>query len=209
MNKVVICPTITAFDAGEYKAQVERVQGFAKRIHIDLMDGEFAPTKSPGLDEIWWPPELVADIHLMYQRPMDQLQTLIRLKPSLVIIHQEADVDHRAFAQQLKAADIKAGLGLLSGTSVEQVADNLTYYDHALIFSGDLGRHGGIADLVLLSKVKQLRAIKPELEISWDGGIDAENARILIEGGVDVLNAGSFVQQSKTPEHSYNILQEI
>ena len=205
MSKVVICPTITAFDAEEYKAQIERVQGFAKRIHIDLMDGEFAPTKSPGLDEIWWPPELVADIHLMYQRPMDQLQALIRLKPSLVIIHQEADVDHQSFTGQLHSY----GLGLLSGTSVEQVADNLTYYDHALIFSGDLGRHGGIADLGLLGKVKQIRAIKPELEISWDGGIDAENARILIEGGVGVLNAGSFVQQSKTPEHSYNILQEI
>src|ERR1017187_3160497 len=116
----IICPTVTAYNPHEYRSQIERVQSFAKRLHIDLMDGEFAPTKSPGLDRVWWPAEIVADIHLMYQRPMDCLEQLVKLKPRLVIIHSEADVQHMDFAARLHAADILAGLAILHDTLIKE-----------------------------------------------------------------------------------------
>src|ERR1700753_2375748 len=67
MNPVAICPTITAFGTHDYRAQMEMLEPFAERIHIDLMDGVFAPHISPGLDQIWWPDSITADLHLMYQ----------------------------------------------------------------------------------------------------------------------------------------------
>lgn len=209
MPKAIICPTITAFDTIEYKAQIERVQPFAKRIHIDLMDGEFAPTKSPELSDIWWPTTLKADIHLMYQRPLEQLEALIELRPDLIIIHQEAEVDHASFTTELKKSGIRAGLALLSKTSVESAAGNLHYYDHVLIFSGDLGRHGGEADLSLLSKAKTLRKINQRLEIAWDGGINDGNAAQIIAKGVDVLNVGGFVQDAESPADNYQKLDSL
>ena len=41
----VICPTVTAVSEHDYKEQLLRLKPFAKRIHIDLMDGRFAPTE--------------------------------------------------------------------------------------------------------------------------------------------------------------------
>jgi ribulose-phosphate 3-epimerase len=205
----VICPTITAFDPHEYRAQMERIAPFASRVHIDLMDGDFAPSKSPPLEHVWWPKHLVADIHLMYRRPMDYLETLIKLKPHLVVVHNEADVHHMHFAAELHKHDIKTGLAILQDTPVEYAFQIMHSFDHVLIFSGHLGYHGGKTDLGLLDKVKKVRAHHPDAEIAWDGGINDENARALVEGGVDVLNTGGFIQKSDDPESAYAKLKAI
>jgi len=205
----VICPTVTAYDPHEYREQMERLQPFAKRVHIDLMDGQLAPTVSPGLDKIWWPEALTADIHLMYQRPMNYLDQLVKLKPHLVVIHYEAEVDHARFATQLREHGIKAGLAILQPTPAEAINDLMKSFDHVLIFSGNLGHHGGQADLGLLEMVGEVRKNYPEIEISWDGGINDQNAKQLAEAGVDVLNVGGFIQKADDPAQAYHLLEDL
>lgn len=205
----VICPTITAYDAHQYREQMERVSGFAQRIHIDLMDGDFAPTTSLAIDQIWWPHDIVADIHLMYRRPMDYLEKLIKLRPKMVIIHNEAEVHHMHFVAELHKENILAGLAVLHDTPIEHAYQIMHSFDQVLIFSGDLGYHGGVADLGLLDKVKKVHQHHSEAEIAWDGGINTDNARILKDGGVDVLNVGGFIQKSEDPAYNYKKLQDI
>lgn len=209
MHKPVICPTVTAFDSHTYREQMENVVPFAKRIHIDLMDGEFAPTKSPPLDHSWWPHEVKADIHLMYQRPMDYLDQLIKMKPRMVIVHNEADMHHMHFVAELHKENILVGLAILQDTPVEYAYQIMHSFDHVLVFSGHLGYHGGVADMRLLDKVKKIREHHFEAEIGWDGGIDADNAKELIEAGVNVLNVGGFIQKSQNPKSAYAKLKDI
>lgn len=202
----IICPTVTAVNLHEYKVQLLRLTPFAKRVHIDLMDGAFAPTVSPTLDEIWWPPELSVDIHLMYQNPMDHIDQLIKLRPRMVIIHNEAQVHHMHFAAELHKAGILAGLAILHDTPIEYANQIMHSFDHVLVFSGRLGYHGGEADLGLLDKVSKIRVHHPEVEIGWDGGINDQNARQLVAGGVQVLNAGGFIQHAVNPAAAYQTL---
>ena len=199
----VICPTVTATEPHTYRAQLERILPFAKRIHVDLMDGVFAPTKSPELSQIWLPAEAMCDIHLMYQKPMDYTDQLIKLRPHMVIIHNEADVHHMHFAALLHREGIKVGLALLQDTPAEYAFQIMHSFDHVLVFSGDLGHHGGVADLGLLDKVKKIREHHPEVEIGWDGGVDAKNATRLAEAGTDVLNVGGFIHKADDPEDAY------
>lgn len=199
----IICPTVTAFESHEYRKQMERIAPFAKRVHIDLMDGVFTSTKSPGLGQIWWPHELMADIHLMYQKPMDSLQQIIKLKPNMVVIHNEVEVHHMLFAAELHKEDIKVGLAILHDTPIEYAFQIMHSFDQVLVFSGHLGEHGGVADLGLLDKVQKIRAHHPDAEIAWDGGINDQNARQLIDGGVDVLNVGGFIQSAINPLDAY------
>jgi ribulose-phosphate 3-epimerase len=204
-----ICPTVTAFDTHEYRVQMERLEPFCERVHIDLMDGMFAPTTSPGLDHVWWPKNMIADIHLMYQDPAAHIDQLITLKPNLVVIHQEASGDHRNFADQLHRNGIKVGLAILHDTPVEQVRETIASFDHVLVFSGDLGRHGGVADMNILQKVAKVREYSPDIEVGWDGGVSDENAAALIAGGVNVLNVGGFIQNSTDPAAAYAKLKTI
>lgn len=205
----IVCPTVTAYDNHEYREQISRIESFAKRIHIDLMDGEFAPTKSPSLEHIWWPHHLKADIHLMYQHPMNHLEELIKLKPHMVIVHNEASLHHMHFAAELHLHDIKTGLAILHDTPIEYAHQIMHSFDQVLIFSGNLGFHGGDADLSLLSKVAYVREHHPEVEIAWDGGITSLNAHQLVAAGVDVLNTGGFIQQAPDPAHAYATITAV
>lgn len=205
----IVCPTVLAAEPHEFREQMERVMPFAGRVQIDLMDGEFAPTKSIELEKVWWPQSTTADIHLMYQRPNDQLGLLVKLRPHLVIIHSEASVDHMHFAAELHRYGIQAGIAILKETPVEWVERLLPSFDHLLIFSGDLGRFGGEADLGLLDKAKKAKRLNPDIEIGWDGGINADNAAELAENGVDVLNVGGFIQRASNPHGAYATLEAL
>ncbi|HET8709678.1 MAG TPA: hypothetical protein VFL85_05395 [Candidatus Saccharimonadales bacterium] len=201
-----ICPTVTAYDLAAYRQQLARITPFAERIHIDLMDGQFAPTKSPDLDKIWLPAGKINDIHLMYQEPAAFLPQLIKLRPHLVVIHNEAHVHHMHFAAELHKAGIKAGLAILQDTPVEHTHQIMHSFDHALIFSGNLGHHGGEANLELLNKVAKVREHHPTAEIAWDGGINDQNFKQLVEAGVDVLNVGGYIQNAADPAAAYQSL---
>ncbi len=61
----------------------------------------------------------------------------------------------------------------------------------------------------LLTKVRQLRKLKKDIEIGWDGGINQDNAKKLILGGVDVLNVGGSIQKAGSPAKAYATLKSI
>jgi len=202
-----ITPTVTANNAHTYRTQMERLAPFATRVHIDVMDGTFAPVKSINLDQSWWPGGVRADLHMMVENPFDHVELYRALGPQLVIVHAEAAGDFMAFAEAMHKHGIETGVALLQETSVDTIAPALSMIDHVLIFSGDLGHFGGTADLGLLDKVRHLRELKPTLEIGWDGGINDQNIYKLAEAGVDVLNVGGFIQRADNPEQAYEKLR--
>lgn len=204
-----VCPTVTAYDLTDYRQQITRLTPFAERLHIDVMDGHLAPTRSPGLDKIWLPAGKINDIHLMYREPLEALPLLIKLRPYLVVIHNEAHVHHMHFAAELHKAGIKAGLAILQDTPVENAYQIMHSFDQVLIFSGNLGHQGGHANLGLLDKVRKVREHHPAAEIAWDGGINDHNAGQLAEAGVDVLNVGGFIQKAEDPAARYRALLEL
>lgn len=205
----VVCPTVTATDLHEYRRQVELIGPFAGRIHFDFMDGIFTPTHSPELIHAWWPDGVQVDMHIMYKYPLDHLETIIHLKPQLVIVHAEAEGNFLQFAQELHEHGIKVGVAVLPETELVAIKPALKHIDHVLVFSGKLGFHGGIANLDLLNRVRTLRHWKPNLEIGWDGGINADNAQRLIDAGVDVLNVGGAIHRAQSPGETFATLQAL
>ena len=204
-----ICPTILAENVDIYRQQVERVTSFATRVHLDVTDGEFALGKTVAMDQLWWPGGVRADIHVMYKRPFAHAELLLDLGPQLIIVHAEAEGDFIGFAEKAHKRGVEVGVALLPETSPELIRPALKWIDHVLVFSGSLGHFGGQADLRLLPKIKHLQKVKPQLEIGWDGGINAKNARALAMSGVDVLNTGGFIQNASDPFKAYQQLQQV
>jgi ribulose-phosphate 3-epimerase len=202
----VVAPTILCETEDDYKASVERVHPFAQRVHIDLTDGEFAPTFTVGVNQIWWPQEWTVDVHAMVARPSQYVDALIQLKPATVIFHAEASEDLTPTMARLKQAGIRAGVALLKPTVPSTVQAYIQAADHVLVFSGDLGHYGGTASLMQLEKVRLIRNIHPEVEVGWDGGANAENAFSLAQGGVDVVNCGGAINNAQDPAAAYKQL---
>ena len=199
----VIAPCITCETEDDYKVTIERLHPFAQRVHIDLMDGQFTPNFSVGVNQIWWPQEWIVDVHAMVANPSQYVDALIQLKPHTVIFHAEASEDLMPTIQKLKAAGIKSGVALLKPTVPHTVQEYIENADHVLVFCGNLGFYGGTASLMQLEKVRLIRSIHPTVEVGWDGGANLENAFSLVQGGVDVVNAGSAINKAQDPAATY------
>jgi len=207
---VSICPTVTTDDPEVYRQQVEQTLAYAHRIHIDLADGIFTPNRLMSIEDVWWPGGVRADLHVMYEQPFEHLPALVALQPQLIIVHAEAQGDFLAFANECHRHGVEVGVALLPETPVDAIAPALHVVDHVLIFSGHLGHFGGHADMSLLGKAQQLRLLKPQIEIGWDGGINDRNIRALALGGIDVLNAGGYLHGALAPKTAYlKLLAEV
>lgn len=210
----IICPTVTPDTVEEYNRQAGVLVKFAKRVHLDFMDGEFAPSSSPDLSKVTKPTKpgggIKVDLHVMYQKPFEDLETIIKFKPNLVIVHAEADGNFVEMARELHRHGIKAGVALLQPTPVSILKPALTELDHVLIFSGNLGYQGGSAvDLDLLKKVKEIHRLKSGLEIAWDGGVNDQNVNALADGGIDVINVGGFIMKAENPRERFETLNNL
>lgn len=201
-----VAPAILAENSEMYKQQIDAVREFATRAHIDVTDGEFAPNFTVNAADLWWPEEWEVDIHAMVQRPEEHLATIVQLKPSLAIFHAEAEGNLPGVFATLKQYGIRSGLALLRSTVPESVASLIEQVDHVLIFAGDLGRQGGVANMMQLEKVRLVKRINPEAEIGWDGGVNIDNAYTLTQGGVNILNVGGAIQRSDNPSVMYQQL---
>ena len=205
----IICPAVLNDDMVEFESYFSIAKGFAKRIHLDIMDGSFTDAKSVDLAAIKWPSHYQIDIHLMVAEPMNYIDKLIELHPHMVIVHNEANVHHMLFAAMLHQADILSGLALLQDTPVDYAKQIMHSFDHVLIFSGDLGHYGGTADLSLLSKVNEILDYHPGVEIGWDGGVNPDNLSKIALSGVDVINVGSAISRATNPKDAYDKLEEL
>ena len=204
----VIAPAILAENAQQYKEQVDRITGFAERVHIDLTDGEFAPTFTVSIPELWAPEGWTIDIHAMVNKLDEYVPKLIALRPHLIIIHAEAEGDVLGALKEIKRSGIMAGLALLKPTVPQTVEELIKEAEHVLIFSGELGKFGGTASLMQLEKIRLVKMINPNVEIGWDGGVMVDNAYSLVQGGVNVLNVGETIQKATDPPAMFAKLQQ-
>lgn len=201
-----IAPAVLAETTEQFKQYMEKIHQLADRVHIDISDGEFAPTFTINATEAWWPQGWHADIHAMVARPSEYVDQLIALKADLIIFHAEVEEDLIPILQKVKSAGVKAGIALQRPTVPSTVAPLIEASDHVMIFSGDLGRYGGSASLMQLEKIRLIKAIKADVEIGWDGGVSLDNAFGLTQGGVDVLNVGGTIAKSADPGATYSAL---
>lgn len=202
----VIAPTVLAATPEDYKASLEKIHTFATRIHVDLSDGNFAPTQTITSSQIWWPQEWQMDVHAMVNDPALYVDELLALKPHLIIFHAEVKTDLLPVMQKIKASGVKAGISLVRTTVPSDVAPLIDAADHVMIFSGNLGKYGGTASLMQLEKVRLVKNINAGAEIGWDGGVAVENAFSLAQGGVDVMYVGGAIQKAEDPKAIYDAL---
>lgn len=205
-----IAPTITVSTLEEFQASIARIEPFAKRVHIDISDGQFAPVEMVSVDEIYWPKEWIVDVHAMVKQPLDYVGKLIAMKPNLITFHAESDIDIVPVIKSIQQYGIKAGVALLKSTVPSTVTEAIKAADHVLIFSGNLGYYGGTASMMQLEKIRLIKKINPKVEIGWDGGVNPSNAFTLSQGGVDVLNTGGAINKADDPAAVYaKLVEEI
>ena len=212
----IIAPTITTNDPAVYARRLEDFLTFAPRIQIDITDGQFAPSQTINLNQVYWPPadkrECKIDLHLMLQRPIDWLDQIVAVVPDKVILHAESDDAGRMLPriyEHLQRFGMQVGVALLPETQPADVADIIRVVDSVLIFGGHLGYQGGVADLTQLEKIPAIQQINSTVTIEWDGGANLSNVSQIAAAGVDQINIGSAISGASDPAAAYRQLVEV
>lgn len=212
----IIAPTITTNDPAVYARRLEDFLTFAPRIQIDITDGQFAPSQTINLNQVYWPPadkrECKIDLHLMLQRPIDWLDQIVAVVPDKVILHAESDDAGRMLPriyEHLQRFGMQVGVALLPETQPADVADIIRAVDSVLIFGGHLGYQGGVADLTQLGKIPAIQQINSTVTIEWDGGANLSNVSQIAAAGVDQINIGSAISGASDPAAAYRQLVEV
>ncbi len=204
----VITPTITTDDEHEYRQQMELIADFADGVHLDFADGELAPTKLLPLNKAWRDDALITHAHIMYKSPKNYIKDILRLDADLVILHAESR-DITDCLKMLQKNGTRAGIALLPETPILILTRYEGLFDHVLIFAGNLGHQGGKADMTMTKKAYEVKERFPNVEISWDGGVNDENIEEIVFAGVSIVNVGSFLKNAKNPKKTYDKLTSL
>ncbi len=202
----LIVPAILTADLNDCNAQIQAANIFCKRVQVDISDGTFAPSVLVPISSLTWPEGLVMDLHIMSAKPSDHLEAILKVKPGLCILHAEVSDDIVSITNKLHAAGIKVGIALLKNSFPGKYSSYIAMADHVLIFASEIGKQGAPADMMQVEKVALVRAIKPEVEIGWDGGANLGNVRALARAGIDVINVGSAISKASDKPAMYQSL---
>jgi ribulose-phosphate 3-epimerase len=210
-KKVLVAPSILSADLGRLAEEITAAEkAGADVIHIDVMDGHFVPN-------ITWGPLVVSaarratklplDVHLMIENPEFYVEDFAKAGADWITVHIEACPHLNRNIQQIRQAgekvgrEILAGVAINPGTSLITVDEIMRDLDLLLIMTVNPGFGAQAFIPGMLDKIRFAKAAIDELGldvlIEIDGGASAENARQLVQAGVDVIVAGNSVFKAK------------
>lgn len=214
---VKIAPSILSADFSKLGEEVKRIdQAGADWVHIDVMDGQFVPNitfGAPVVKSLRDKTDKCFDVHLMIEEPGRFIDDFVDAGADMITVHYEACKHIDRTIQLIKSKNIKAGIALNPGTSVDLIKDLIPEIDMVLIMSVNPGFGGQKFIEYTINKVKEVNELKSkynkDLIIEIDGGIGANNIKTVVEAGVNVAVAGSAVfKEGKIEENIEELKSE-
>jgi ribulose-phosphate 3-epimerase len=203
----LVAPSLLAADFSNLGSEVEMInESLADWLHLDIMDGMFVPNISFGFPVIEAVREISTkplDVHLMINDPDRYINRFHDCGASHLTVHYEACTHLNRTVNEIRSLGMKAGVSLNPHTPVMLLKDILPFVDIILIMTVNPGFGGQSFIPATLNKVGELRSMIDEegydILIEADGGIDIQNAPILVHTGVDVLVAGNAIFSADDP----------
>jgi len=217
---IKLAPSILAADFGRLRDQVKEAEtAGADMIHLDIIDGHFAPNISFGKEISKMSIEscsLPHDAHLMVTDPEHYIDDFLEIGADYITFHLEIGGTRKDLGKnrwvytlgnppdkgrilwlisRIKEGGARAGLTLNPPTDIEQAFPYLHQIDLLLLMSVNPGFAGqAFMDNVyrkidLAAKFKQDNDLS--FEIMVDGGVGLDNAHELHKAGADILVSGS------------------
>jgi ribulose-phosphate 3-epimerase len=206
MSHLVARSLLTA-DFSNLASEVEMInESEADWLHLDIMDGVFVPNISFGFPVIETVRELSTkplDVHLMIIDPDRYLQRFSDAGASTLTVHYEACRHLHRTVTEIRRLGMQAGVTLNPHSPVMLLKDILPYIDMVLLMTVNPVYGGQSFIQGSIIKIGELRSMIDEggydVLIEADGGIDLQNAPVLVHAGVDVLVVGNTVFSASDP----------
>jgi len=195
MKQAKIIPSIIAKNQKELNARLRKVSGHARIVQLDVMDGKFVKNKSLIFDFNLPRGRMKYEAHLMMKDPQNWIKKNSR-KVDVIIIHAESSVDILELIKLVKSKKKRVGIAINPRSSVASIRSYLGKTNMVLVMTVHPGKYGAKFLPAMLSKIKQLRGLKPEMNIEVDGAVSDKTISRLRKSGANSFVVGSYLQKS-------------
>ena len=174
-----IIPAILPTDADDLKKKILALPGEINYFHLDVLD-------LPAGGDIWTDFRQDFEAHLMVADPEAIIEKWVERGAKRLIVHKITDKILKYRGQ------VEIGLAFELDVPISDVLVIAELSDFVHVMSiAEIGAQGHPFDERIFDRIKAVQEKFPELPISVDGGITAENYRKLIDVGADRLVVGS------------------
>lgn len=214
-TSVKISPSIMSADLANLARDLHAVRN-ADYIHIDVIDGQFAPNLTYGAPVVAAckrATDVPLDVHLMIDNPDEHADWFVDAGADLVTVHVEAARHLHRLIAHLHDRGVKAGVVLNPATPVCMVEHVIEDVDVVMLmsvnpgFGGQSFIEGTYAKLRQLTEMCRAHGASPLIEL--DGGVGASNAAAVARAGADFLVAGSAVFGAEDPYGAVDELRSL
>lgn len=206
MNEVIPSPGTENKSWEEIEEKINLVKPFARTLHIDVLDGQFAPntTFSDASKFIGYTRGTLFEVHLMVNDPLKYLKDWADAGFQRFIGQIEKMPDPVEFVAQGQLLGA-VGLAIDGPTNLDVLGDiNLNDLDCLLIMTINAGFSGQEFKFEMLEKIREIRKKYPHLSIEVDGGINDKTIIEAKNAGANrfvttsaLYNAGNIIEEFK------------
>ena len=201
-----LAPSIISANYATFGDDLRRVEPFAARWHVDVMDGHYVPNLTIGpafVETIASVSTLPQDVHLMVTNPGETWEWYAKAGAARIAFHPETAADPRGLLRTLAGAGIGPGLAVNPDVTVDEVRPYIDDVDHLVVMSVYPGFAGQRFIEDVLPKIRALRDLVDagarRVQLIVDGGVNLETAPACVEAGADVLVSASAVFGADDP----------
>lgn len=197
-----LAASILSADFGRMAEDCNDVLGLgADLLHVDIMDGHFAPNLTMGADMIRGVrrhlPDAFLDIHLMVEKPGDYIEPFAKAGANLFSFHMEVckpfrpdGADPAELIRRIRDTGMHPGMVVNPPTTITQLEAGIgPYLDEltlVLVMSVNPGFSGQKFMPEVLDKARWLKQrVGPGTRIEMDGGLNTDTLPSAVAAGVD------------------------
>jgi ribulose-phosphate 3-epimerase len=233
-EKTEIIPAIMASSYEDLTFRVASMNGIAKLLQIDVMDGKFVENKSwpyvksedrdfikiikqeEGLPD--WQ-DFDFEIDLMIRDVENEASKWIAAGASRLVVHYKSEPEEiiKRTLRDSKEKGVEVVVDFELDMEIEEIVKILHNFkkeeieiDGVQVMGIDkIGFQGEKFDHKVLYYVKELHKEFPDLIISVDGGVKPEYAKPLADAGVHRLVVGSAIFEDDSPRDAYDHFKSV
>lgn len=212
---IQIIPAIIAKSYEEFESMIKKVEPYTDRVHLDIIDGEFAPNKTiEGFGELakfienFQDTKLKFEVHLMVKKPENIINDWLKTDIDKYLIHWESTDKFNDLLALIKSKGNLFGPALNPETDLKVIDNIASKIDLVQLMSVHPGFYGKEFLPETADRIKTLHSKYADLKIQIDGGVNQETAKIIAETGANILVSGSYIVNSDNPGKAIKELQE-